>query len=479
MTERFYELHLIHSNDLHSHLDRMSRISGHIQRFRNNFGIDHVIALDMGDHLDRMDPVTEGTQGRVNVAVLNQTGYDAIAFGNNEGLTFEAHVLQALYDHQARMPMLAANLYDLNGQRPSWVEPYTIIQKGPIKVGIIGVTIDFNTFYELLGWHIREPLAEVADQVRVLRDQVDLLCVASHVGISADRKMAATIDGIDAIFGAHTHHRLDPPEQVGNTWLFAAGKFGQVLGHAQFVWDTHEKKLAHIGGRLIDLGDENAPIDETIDHTIAMYRQESDLVMSGVAMELSVPLHHDASNESLLANVMATQLRRGTEAEIGLVNSGVFLHGFPFGRITKGDLLSACPSPINPCIMLLNGSHILQALELSLDETHIQKSLMGYGFRGKVIGTLAVDGLLIQADRNQPVGKRIVSVEVNGELLNLERKYRVGTIDLFTFHVAYPSIGLGTTIEYVLPDFIRDWLASACQSEELIEQASNQKWKFI
>ena len=63
-------------------------MASYIAEARGQYGEDRVLAVDIGDHLDRMRQETEGTCGSVNIALLNAAGYEAGVPGNNEGLTF-------------------------------------------------------------------------------------------------------------------------------------------------------------------------------------------------------------------------------------------------------------------------------------------------------------------------------------------------------------------------------------------------------
>ncbi|MCB2621777.1 bifunctional metallophosphatase/5'-nucleotidase, partial [Listeria monocytogenes] len=62
---------------------------------------EHQAALvfDIGDFLDRVHPLTEGTNGLANTALLNQLPYDVVTFGNNEGPTLAHEDLDKLYEH--------------------------------------------------------------------------------------------------------------------------------------------------------------------------------------------------------------------------------------------------------------------------------------------------------------------------------------------------------------------------------------------
>ncbi|WP_236339715.1 5'-nucleotidase C-terminal domain-containing protein, partial [Paenibacillus plantiphilus] len=183
-----------------------------------------------------------------------------------------------------------------------------------------------------------------------------------------------------------------------------------------------------------------------------------------------------AERESPLGNLLAAGLRRWTDAEIGIVNAGQLLGGLAAGDVTEGDIHALCPSPINPCRMKLSGTALRSALEEALLGEFIDKEIRGFGFRGSVLGTLAVDGLEIHWNPNGAPYDKIVSITVNGEPFDDNRRYTIGTIDMFTFGVGYETIKGGTDVHFFLPEFIRDVLAAELVDAEALSRCNARNW---
>lgn len=121
MTEK---LTILHTNDLHSHFENWPRIRKFITDRRAELEKQpnsSVITVDLGDAVDRVHPLTEVTNGKANVELLNQVHYDAVTIGNNEGLTNSHEQLDELYD-DANFDVILGNILDnttnccLNGQ---------------------------------------------------------------------------------------------------------------------------------------------------------------------------------------------------------------------------------------------------------------------------------------------------------------------------------------------------------------------------
>ena len=77
---------ILHTNDLHSHFENWPRIRRYLKTTRQQVMADGatVYTFDLGDHVDRVHPVSEATNGQQNIQLMNQIGYDGVTIGNNE-----------------------------------------------------------------------------------------------------------------------------------------------------------------------------------------------------------------------------------------------------------------------------------------------------------------------------------------------------------------------------------------------------------
>ncbi|NIK76911.1 2',3'-cyclic-nucleotide 2'-phosphodiesterase (5'-nucleotidase family) [Paenibacillus castaneae] len=465
---------LIHTNDIHSRLEHAAQIASFIAEERRTFGSDSVLAVDCGDHMDRMRVETEGSNGVVNVELLNDAGYEAITIGNNEGLTYSFDQLAEAYVNRAQFAIVCANMKASDtGEPPEWMIPSTIIDKNGLSIGLIGVTAAFTDFYTLLGWKSTDPFEAIKEQVERIRSKTDVIVVMSHLGITADRLMAEKLEGIDLILGAHTHHLLEVPLIIGGTTICAAGKFGEYVGRVEIGMDPVSARPVF---RAACVPTAAMPEQQGAAAIIRGFREASQQRLSRVIARLSAPLPASVERESPLGNLLAAGLRRWTDAEIGIVNAGQLLGGLAQGDVTAGELHALCPSPINPCRMSIAGKHIRAALEQALLPEFIHKPLKGYGFRGEVLGTLAVDGLSIAYDSSRPDGSKLVSVTVNGDPLADERIYTLGTIDMFSFKAGYETLARMEQLKYYLPEFIRDVIADQLQNSTALRECRKIHW---
>ncbi|WP_341347045.1 bifunctional UDP-sugar hydrolase/5'-nucleotidase [Paenibacillus sp. FSL H3-0469] len=468
-------LTIIHTNDIHSHFEMMSPLAAVISSMKAAAGEEPVLLLDIGDHMDRAAVETEGTMGQANIDIMNLTGYDAVTIGNNEGLTFSKEMLSAIFTG-LQCPVVCCNfLESATGEPPHWMQRRAVLEKDGIKIGLTGATAAFTSFYSLLGWDVLDPEEALREQVQLLAPQVDIVIILSHLGLPADQRLAEKLEGVHAILGGHTHHMLEQPQMINGTAVCGAGKFGRYAGRVVFEQEQPGGAfhLAEGGCTAVD----PALTEELIAPASAIHLQRGREALEETVAISDRMLPLDLQGESPFGNLLAQAVRQFTGSPISLVNTGQLLGPLPEGNITAGMLHALCPSPINPCTVQLTGKDIRIALEQSLMAEFRNKVIYGYGFRGEMLGTLAVDGLKILYDPRVMPYDNGIAIFAGGEQLEDTKVYSVGTLDMFTFRTGYESIANGREAVYLLPHFLRDLLRMELQRPGSLDECEAVRWE--
>src|SRR5690625_3829974 len=156
MIEKIY---FNYTNDLHSYFEHWSRVATFIKDKQESRQLknESFFLFDIGDHIDRVHPVTEATMGKANIELLNDLDYDVVTIGNNEGITLSHHQLYHLYD-DASFAVVCSNLQSIHQQKPSWLQSTQILYTNEgVSIGVLGLTAPFNPYYHLLNWHVEAP----------------------------------------------------------------------------------------------------------------------------------------------------------------------------------------------------------------------------------------------------------------------------------------------------------------------------------
>lgn len=472
-------IRIIHTNDLHSHFEAMPKIAHYVKRRREEVRDEHLLMIDLGDHMDRSNPITEVSLGMANRKVLEASGYGWITMGNNEGITLTKEELNRLYTGISPH-VIISNLFDEKGlDYPDWAKPYEIITMDGLRIGLIGLTTPYKEYYRLLGWQVMTAEEILPDLIRTLSPQVDFLILLSHLGLPNDRLIAQEYPEIRLILGAHSHHLLQEGEWIGSTLITQAGKDGHEVGEVLIEWVEGEEggpQSWKMKARTFSTVEEEE--DEEIAALIRRNERMAEEVLNRevILLHESLPVHWE--EESPFANLLAQSVRIFTKADIALVNAGLLLHSLPEGVTTKKDLLRVCPHPINPCVISIRALELKEIIEEALQPEKVRQRVRGYGFRGEVLGFPALDGceVYLEANGDRP---KVVELMLGGKPLSPETVIRLGTIDMFMFLKPYQGLKKDLSPQFLLPDFLRTLLANELTREGAIEEARKTRFHWI
>ncbi|MCY7618560.1 MULTISPECIES: bifunctional metallophosphatase/5'-nucleotidase [Bacillus] len=446
------KLWLYHTNDLHSHFENWPKIAAYIEEKRQVH--DQMLLFDIGDHMDRVNLVSEADYGKVNVKLLNQLGYDGVTIGNNEGITLPHDQLDQLYEH-AQFPVVLSNLFE-KGKRPSWAKPYHMIQmENGLKICLLGVTIAYTPVYEKLGWDITDPFDSIRDILQEVKGQADVIVLLSHLGIIHDREVARDFPDIDIILGSHTHHLLEQGEMDNGVLLACAEKYGHYIGCVELTIDIARKELIEKKATVQSVDQLISESDEAIT-TLQQAERRAKALMQEKVTAIESRLETKWFDESPLPQLLTDAIKDWCGADIGMMNAGMVLDSLEAGIVTREEVHRICPHPINPIRVTLTGQQLIETVRRACEEKMEQLRIKGFGFRGELMGKMLYSGLTYTVEEGET--KRVKDVFVHDQLIKKDASYTVGTVDMYTLGSLFPHIRDHEHIEYFMPEFLRDVL---------------------
>lgn len=259
-------LTILYTNDTHARLDpfpnhavehagfggiaKRANLVKQIRKTEKN-----TLLLDAGD-VFQGTPWFDVYGGEVDLKLMSQMGYDAMAVGNHEfdnGLNEFAESAK-----HANFPILAANYSVLNTPLQSTVGRFVVKELSGYRVGIFGLGIGLDGVVDpaLYGSvQSRDPYVWAEGMVNSLRryHRCDFIICLSHLGFeyaddkrASDLKLAASTSGVDLIIGGHTHTFLDSPVTVlnpenKNSYVTQMGHSGVRLGRIDIDIDRFEE----------------------------------------------------------------------------------------------------------------------------------------------------------------------------------------------------------------------------------------------
>lgn len=464
------KLTILHTNDLHSELNAWPAVTALLKEKRQaalDVGRD-VLLFDIGDHSDRVHPVTDALRGKGNIELLNSMDYDAVTIGNNEGITFSKEELNDLYA-DASFPVLVTNLRDTDtSEKPKWTVPYRMITlTDGTKIGVTAATVPFRQFYEPLGWTIDDPLTALRPVVDQLRQECDFLICLSHLGLREDYELVEAMPEFDLVLGSHTHHVLEEGEHVNGVWINQSGRSGAYIGEVT-IGGSKETGLAIERVQSIPVDVQKR--DHETENQLSRLNRRAVCLMEEPVTILKEEMYVDWFNESPLVRTLTEGLRSWCQADLAMVNAGSLLDGLKPGLVTRGQLHEICPHPINPVIVEMTGKQIAETVKKAETPEMIHFRLRGFGFRGKVLGKMIYATGSSFAKTQERIDPETFLID--NKRIEEDRVYKVATLDMFTLGRLYPEIRDAQKTEILMPEFLRDILLWCLQNQGGVMKSS-------
>ncbi|WP_301962931.1 bifunctional UDP-sugar hydrolase/5'-nucleotidase, partial [uncultured Megasphaera sp.] len=283
----FSNLVVIHTNDTHGYDQQADGVYGMaaVAALKQEYeakGKD-VLLVDAGDAIQDHNLVNL-SQGATAIAFMNAAGYDAMTLGNHEFDYGQDVTLRRAAE--ADFPFLSCNiLVDATGK--TFVRPYTIVKKGGVTVGIVGITTPETAgatnpkhVYGLTFLDGQDLYDAVQSSVDYLRGTgCDLVVALGHLGSEPFSEGHRSDDilrhvrGIDLFIDGHDHRVKN--YRVDGVLLTATGSHLANIGIVSYADDQWQEQNLPYGAF--------AKEDEAVKALV-------DKAAAGVQAELSRPI---------------------------------------------------------------------------------------------------------------------------------------------------------------------------------------------
>ncbi len=433
------------------------------------------LLIDAGD-LFQGSLISNSAEGRPVVDFYNYMGVDAVAIGNHEfdyGPAGPKAIPKTPADDprgalkeriaQAKFPFLAANIRGADGKRPDWAKASVLIERGGVKVGVIGVattTTPSTTIKKnVLDLKFIDPVKPIsAEAAKLKAEGADLIVLTIHAGggctnnskakqndlTSCEEGELSTLlkripDGVvDVVVAGHTHKGIGkfyggiPVMQSYShgkdvTWLDATIETNDIaynmtgpipvcgqtiLVNGYPTCDSY-KVRDNVGTPVTAkfLGKEIAPDENVIALLKADFERVEKIKNEPMGVTSEGYFTRSYYDENALANLFTDVLRNyRKDAELVMLNNGGLRDNLEPGPVTYGAVYAVFPFDNALAMVTLNGDQLKKMIEVG-----VERSRGGYSWDS---------GLVFSADNC-----KITSAEVNGQELQPTRLYKVMTVD--------------------------------------------------
>lgn len=399
-----FSLTILHVNDFHSRIEPISRFDntcsaaedaegkcfGGVARLktaleerRAALANTPVLTLDAGDQFQG-SLFYSTYKGAAEAEFMAQMGFDAMAVGNHE-FDDGPEALAAFID-AVPFPVLSTNTdvatEPLLADR---VLPHVVLERGGERIAIVSALATNTVETSSPG-----PNVTFGDEIAALQAAVDDLTAQgirhiialTHVGLPRDLEIAASVRGIDAVIGGHSHSLLSNtaeradgpyPMMVANpdgvmVPVATAYAYGKYLGELTLRFDA-DGTVVEASGEPILVDATFAPDPAFAERVAALAGPIEDLKRTVVG-ETVEPIDGTRDNcrarECSMGTLVATAMLervRGLGAQVAIQNGGGLRASIEAGPVTKGDVLTVLPFQNTLATFDLTGADIVEALE--------------------------------------------------------------------------------------------------------------------
>lgn len=238
------EVNIITTSGLHQNFSDEMAVSLFNERDRDV----QPIFIDTGDFLDTNAKemtkwskewqynAKKGIHKKINEWPIVYLGYNAVVLGSHEltsdkkNFKEKKFTLDSIIENfeEMKIPVLSANIYNESGE--NYVKPYIMhkveTREGSIKVGVLGLTVDkdkkdssdLNILEETEELYTNNLVKDAEEWIRVMqKENPDVIVAVVHSDnnmalknpSSEIKKLAMSVDGIDAIVVGHTKNKIE------------------------------------------------------------------------------------------------------------------------------------------------------------------------------------------------------------------------------------------------------------------------------
>lgn len=389
--------------------------------------------IDTGDMFQGSE-LSVKTTGEAFIPILNALDYDLYLPGNWE-VIYGKRKMQTLLG-ALNGPKICANMYhDLGeGKRGELIfQPYHIWSIAGVKIGFLGYTDHLVPVRQSPNYSkgiiYTKPEENLAYYVDVLKnqEQCQFIAIIAHLGLSQQIYLAnlPECEGIDYILGGDTHERVRKPIQCKYSKVVEPGAFGSFIGKLDLK--VVDGKIISDHYELLEVESEKLKPNKKILNLLKEKEHLYEQNINEVIGYSTIPLYRYFVVENTIDTMIVDALKwKFPEINIALSN------GFRFcpprstaddtGNIpiTNGFIYDMLPVDSTVRTGVVTGQQLKDWLEKELNNVFAKDASKRFG--GWVV---KFKGMKVEFRAFDELGKRVESITVNGNAIDLNAEYSV------------------------------------------------------
>lgn len=379
------------------------------------------------------------TYGKPVSAMMKGMQVVASAVGNHEFDWGSERIPK--WAEEGNFKYVAANIIDQKTGKPAaWTEPYMIVEKAGIKIGLIGLahpdTPSLVSKGATAGYTFADPVKTAQEWVDYLKagkakeGKPDVIIALTHIDSDQDSKtneitgnavtLANQVKGLDGILSAHSHRPVSG--KVNGVEIMQAFCYGRTVG----IMSIEKKDGKFVISSKLNQGADIKDVilkDSATEKFYADLQKELEPITKEVIGQATEAFTHnrgDKGGVTLLGRWACEVMAEKTGAQIAIQNGGGLRRTLEKGDITMGDMYEIMPFDNYLVVMDLPGEDIKKAIDHGLINPNVTDG--------------AFSGLIVEYDSSKEFENRITKITLSdGAPLDMKKTYRVVVNDfMFT-----------------------------------------------
>ena len=468
---------LLQLSDFHGALEGTSSIFG-ADGLAGQFALEReivpaTIALSSGDNIGAAPPISSQFEEVPTIETLNAMKLDVSTFGNHEHDRNLTHLRQMML--KSDFQWVVSNYSSLNGLKPSSkksAKSYTIINRGGVKVGVVGVNtaqtkeqvfpgnLSFTAAGKTQEISIQNSPARIQTAINAAKKAgADVVVGLIHEGFSqldAGKATGPLVDyakslkGLAAIYGGHSHITYNAV--VNGVTVAQTKNAGAEYTRTQLCVDTKANKVIGSSVELVTRASlPQVQRDAAVTAQVAGYKAQLsaklDVKIGTVATRAprgGSPAV-ERSGEQAFGSWLADYVKGKYNTELVLLNGGGIRDTFPATTYVPGDTTLRRPtssaSITGPFDVTLGDAFTVNPFGNNYATTTITGSLLWAALENGVSNYPSdgrfpqIAGFKFTADVTKAKGERITAVTLtNGTAIAKDAKvYTITTLDFLGY----------------------------------------------
>lgn len=340
-------------------------------------------------------------------------------------------------------PVISSNVHTTNKKLARGLLPYKIYKKHQLAVVAVTTETTKGLSKPGEGTTFEDPIEaaqRTVDAIKRRHKNIKRIVALTHIGYEKDIEFAQKTKGIHLIIGAHSHTLLGEPENPANAgdyptieenidgdevFIVTAYRWGEYLGYIDVEYNRHGKIVAYTGApfHLTNTTAQEPKLQKQVNSWAEKFVEFSSKVLGQTLKPLvqATCQTEECTLGSFSADSMADF--RPDTAVGAIMNAGGIRMAIDAGDITLQQALEAFPFGNSLVEMTFTGDDLWKIFEGIFSRSS--------QFNGLPVtsGVQVSKSIRLTHNPNNPIGSRLITLEINGEKVVADQSYTIVTLD--------------------------------------------------